>query len=289
MVDIDKSLKRKWDHGVDWNNLLPPSRPSIYHLKVIRKELEAKDNNLPVAVLGSTPEFRDLLAGLGFKKVFVFDKSLLFHERANKLRCYSNEETLIQGDWLQTISTFPKTFVAILSDLTSGNVPYDKQENFYRDISSALISNGSFIDKVLTNEAEFSVLDDLDEKYKSMPYNLETLNFFSCEYFFGSELVKQFKLTDVSKFYEILDKRFTHPVLRKFLQNTLSITPKNGIWYYGDSWLNFKKRYFRYLTLARSYPEPIGNPYHKRMRTLVTNRKEKVNTQPTGGINGDKE
>lgn len=271
-ADTKEILKRKWDKGVDWNNLLPPSRPSNYHINVIRKHLATIDKNHPVAVLGSTPEFRDLYASLGFKNIFILDHSVIFNRRANELRCYSNKETLIVGEWLDTLKQHTG-FAAILSDLTSGNIPYKDQEVFYQGISLSLRPDGFFIDKVLTNEAEFVPLDELDKKYAQLPYNLETLNYFSCEYFFCSELTKQFGMTDVNKFYAILDKRFKHPVLRKFLQNTLRITPRGGLWFYGKPWDHIRQNYFRNLKLIKSHLEPYGSPYYKRMRIIITSPK----------------
>jgi hypothetical protein len=271
-MPVDKVMKQKWDQGVDWENLLPPSRPSPYHLSIVREALSSLPRHLPVAVLGSTPEFRDLYASLGFERIFILDHSLAFYNRVKPLRCFENDETLVLGDWLLTLRKHPKMFISILSDLTSGNIPYSDRAWFYQSIAEALMPEGIFIDKLLTYETPFISLDTLDEKYRNLPYNLLTLNYFSCEYFFCSELVEVNCITDVDKFYIILDHRFSHPVLKKFLQGSLSITPSGGIWYYGVPWEQLKPEYYRHLRRIAFFKEEPGSPYYERLKVLISQK-----------------
>ena len=51
-----------WDRMTSWELVLPPSRPSQQHLDWFRKHLGELQQDDPIAILGSTPELRDLLA-----------------------------------------------------------------------------------------------------------------------------------------------------------------------------------------------------------------------------------
>ena len=50
-----------------WEYVLPPSRPTVYELQRIESTVSLFDKKKPVAVLGSTIEFRTLLNRLGFQ------------------------------------------------------------------------------------------------------------------------------------------------------------------------------------------------------------------------------
>src|ERR671924_512788 len=91
-----------WDSMINWNFVLPPSRPSKWQLDWISSHVKNIDLSSPVAVLGSTPEFRDHLYELGFTSIFVFDKNLSFYQRMSKARIYQNDENFVHGDWLDT-------------------------------------------------------------------------------------------------------------------------------------------------------------------------------------------
>src|SRR5438552_17781697 len=109
-----------WSHIRTWWLVLPPSRPAAWQLARVRKEIRDVDRSAPVGVLGSTPEFRDLLHELGFTNVLVFERNLHFHREVSKLRVYQNPETLVEGDWLETLGDKRGELSLILSDLTSG-------------------------------------------------------------------------------------------------------------------------------------------------------------------------
>ena len=133
-----------------WELVLPPSRPSQQHLDWFRKhagELRADD---PIAILGSTPELRDLLALLGFRDVYVLERNAAFLARMNGLRVRPSTETVLYGDWMQTLPGYSGRFAAVLSDLTSGNVPYKQRREFYSLIAESLRPGGMFCDKLLS-------------------------------------------------------------------------------------------------------------------------------------------
>ena len=258
---------------VDWSNVLPPSRPAYWQLEVARQLLHTCDRRTPVAVLGSTPEFRDLLAEMGFKSIYVFEKNLTFHRTIDRLRCYKNREQTVWGDWLRTLSDYHNTFCAILSDLTSGNLPYNERETLYRLVSHALRPGAAFVDKVLTHPIPHDKLVTLEQDFITLPVNLDTINRFSCKFFFCSELLETNLTVDTSLFYGILRRRFSHPRLRTLLKNAPIVTPSGGLWWYGAPWSKLKLSYFSHLRMLKRIDNSAGSPYAGRCRLYLSVRR----------------
>jgi hypothetical protein len=255
-----------WGKISNWRLVLPPSRPAAWQLALLRKALDRLDRGRPVAVLGSTPEFRDLFAEMGFKKVYVFEKRPSFFRQMNELRCYQSAEHLIRGDWLQTLTNYKSAFGAILSDLTSGNIPYEHRDHFYGAIAKALGSNGIFIDKILTHPFPHEKLKDLESEFISLPANLDTFNRFSCKFLFCSELLDRKSEVDSSLFFSILSERFSNAKLIALLNGAKLITPPQCRWWYGVRWPRLRATYFSHLKIKSIFPDVADSPYAGRVR-----------------------
>jgi len=169
-----------WSSESDWDLVLPPSRPNEYQLDIIRKIVsERKSDDLKVAILGCTPEFRDLLCELGVEHIYLFDKSVDFYQKMSTYRIFDNAEIFVQGNWLDTLPNFFRFFDFVLSDLTAGNVDYSNRKKFHELIENVLSPRGVFIDKNLTNEKGLITIADIAHKYEQLPVNLSTVNDFS--------------------------------------------------------------------------------------------------------------
>ena len=68
-----------WDQMLQWEIVLPPSRPTEEELKRIVNVINDFNKNLPVAILGSTPEFRDILFSLGCITSIKNNNSIYFY------------------------------------------------------------------------------------------------------------------------------------------------------------------------------------------------------------------
>ena len=103
---------------------------------------------------------------MGFKKGYVFEKNISFHNSLNSWKIYPNDnEIIIEGDWIETIPQYCSFFNFCLSDLTMGNISYDNRKTFYSSISNSLKFGGIFLDKVLTNEIPLITIDQIYNKY----------------------------------------------------------------------------------------------------------------------------
>lgn len=261
-----------WANIQHWNLVLPPSRPSAWQLNRIRDLVHNMDLASPVAVLGSTPEFRDLLHECGFRNIFVLDKSSEFYNTMSEMRIYRNQENLVLGDWLDTLSQHRAMFSLILSDLTSGNIAYERRSEFYNAITEALNIGGVFADKILTHPGPNIRLKDLFDKYSKLPLNLLQANYFSCEVLFCSELLDKKKLVDTTFFYSTLQEITNHPRLLAFIEYAKLITPPNCIWYYGRKWYELRQSYCPRLSIVRTEDDDATSPYFGRLKFIWLQR-----------------
>ena len=256
----------KWNLMTNWNYVLPPSRPSDKQLHDIALHCSDINKNSNVAVLGSTMEFRDLLFELGFENIFVFERNKDFFDFTSQSRIYNNKENLVLGNWLHTIQNHKNYFSLILSDLTSGNIHYDKRNDFYLSIESALMPDGFFCDKVLTHSNKFLSYKELLKKYETKSLNWQNINCFNCELLFLSDLLKLNMVVDTAKFYEILETETTSKRINKFIAYTRLITPSNFIWHYGKSWEELKTNYCNNLLLISEKEDESNSPYFNNLK-----------------------
>ena len=267
-----------WDQMESWELVLPPSRPSLQHLDWFRRHVSELRVEDPIAVLGSTPELRDMVASLGFRDVYVLERNMTFLERMNRLRVRmtTGSETVLEGDWMQTLPNYVGAFAAVLSDLTSGNVPYPQQREFYSLVAASLRPGGMFCDKLLSHPIPHERLDLLLDKYERAPLNLDTLNRFNCEVFFCSELLTKFGRVDTNRFYEYLCDLQLGPTVRAILDRLPSITPKGMTWDYGKPWRLVQEVFDPRLYCSDDHLEKGESPYANRLRCLRWDRRRLI-------------
>jgi hypothetical protein len=254
---------------MQWDLVLPPSRPSEPQLDVIWSLLRNSDKDQPAVILGSTPEFRDLLCEAGFTKVLVLDKNRRSYEQMSSVRVYNNQEEFILGDWLETLRTLKGKISLILSDLTSGNLPYAVRPDFYESVSESLSSGGLFIDRVLTHPGANIPVAELVEKYAHLPLNLLQVNYFNCEMLFCSELLDDHQIVDTSSFYASLENGVSNQRVLAFVASCKRVTPSGGIWYYGVKWRDLEGNYCPKLRVLDIHDEEPTSPYYGRAKMFA--------------------
>ncbi len=255
-----------WDLMNNWDLVIPPSRPSPKQLDLLVTLVSKIDNRKNVAVLGSTIEYRDILYELNFENIFVFDRNEQFYSLISKSRIYQNKEIFVKGDWLETLEKYNNYFSLIVSDLTSGNIPYDVRSKFYSDIERALIKSGFFFDKILTHNNIFLNVDSLIKKYEKLPVNWITVNYFSCELLFCSELLKENEIVESESFYKKLESKVTNSRILKFIDQSKIITPPGFTWYYGKNWSELTKNYCSQLNKIYEEEDEVQSPYYSYLK-----------------------
>ena len=255
-----------WDLMHHWHLVLPPSRPSANQLDWIRAAIAEVERDRPVAVLGSTPEFRDLLSECGFTRIYVLEKNVSFYEAMSNARIYRNPETVVTGDWLDTLPSVKQTFGVILSDLTSGNIEYEQRARFYDGIAASLARAGLFLDKVLTHGRDLLTVEGLIDKYSHLPLNLLYVNHFSSEMLFCSELLRPGQVVDSSRFYSDLNDLVRHDRVRAFVEQAKYITPPGCVWWYGREWSELDREYGAGMVRQAITEDETDGPYRGRVK-----------------------
>ena len=208
-----------------------------------------------------------------FQRVHVFDKHESVYQQMTRMTCYPGTERFVHGDWLDTIPQYRSAFALILSDLTSGNVPYDQRPDFYSSVSKSLQVGGLFVDKVLTLEGSRRTIAELKKKYDDLPVNLLHINRFSCEFLFCSELLDIKQVVDTTLFYTILERELCSHRLLKFLAESPKITPYDCIWFYGKGWDQISEHYFHTLEAVQAYEDEGASPYYGNLKLFFSRRK----------------
>lgn len=263
-----------WGNITSWELVSAPSRPDIWQLETIREILKDVPISADIAVLGSTIEFRNLLAELNYNNIFVFERNQCFYKYISRYKSFDYKETLVLGNWLDTLFDYSDRFAVILSDLTSGNVSYSSRNQFYHGISGALLKRGYFIDRILTKACPLIPIQNLIKKYSDLIVTNETVNSFNCEVMFCSTLLdNDDEIVDTSTFYDFL-LSLQIPRISEFVRACYSITPRECVWWYSKSWSQEQKVYETYLRILKSYDEPQTSEYANRCKLLVSCRKE---------------
>lgn len=253
----------------NWEYVLPPSRPSVSELERIRALLVREDKDIPVAILGSTIEFRNLLHEMNFRNIYIFEKNPDFYKWTNSWIIDGLEnENIVCGDWLDTIKGYKDAFAIVLSDLTMGNIDYIYRKDFYTAIYNSIHPSGLFVDKVLTHCIPHIPIDFLEKQYQQMPLNLESVNRFSCEVLFCSDLLNN-NIVDTTTFYDILRKRFKSPLLLKYVEKCHLITPEGCVWYYGKAWDELREDYAQSYKKSYFFEDHPGSPYYGRLKQFI--------------------
>jgi hypothetical protein len=270
----------KWSSlAQKWLYYLPPGRPSTIDLTRIKILVDkyVKVEEPKALVLGSTPEYRDLLHRLGFQ-VTVVDRNFDMVTAMQKLRMYNNKENVVIDDWLSYLPNHKREYSLILGDLIQGNLPYKKQEDLYMSIAGALNSDGLLIERVLTFRSDSPIYssEQLVLEFANSPINLATLNNMMFKLFFVSDLVYEWKLVDVNRIYKFLhEKAKDLPGLEKYIPFLEEYIFGDGIvWYYGVEWDTIKKYYFKHLDPVEEVPD-LETAYAKFVYIIATRSKQR--------------
>lgn len=263
-----------WSKYKSWQLVTPPSRPANWQLNICRHILLNKPKSSKIAVLGSTIEYRDLLAELGFNRVYIFERNEEFYHYITPFAKNELHECLILGNWLDTLKTFVDYFDAILSDLTSGNISYNCRDTFYSGINNSLTTTGMYIDRLLTKSQPFVDLSILLEKYASLPVTNASVNSFNCEVLFCSTLLDNEKhVVDTDRFYDYL-LGLNIPRISEFVMACYEITPRDCIWWYNQNWKVEKQQYSKFFDVVDVFDEPDDSEYYGRVKFFISKRRK---------------
>jgi SAM-dependent methyltransferase len=215
-----------------------------------------------VAVLGSTPEYLDLVTQWGAREIYCLEASSAFHAAMEPLRRYPGSETVVEGDWLETLPSWRGVFDLILSDFTLGNVEYDEQPRLLSLIADSLTPDGRLIDRILTYRRPCYRYRDLARRFRSRPANLVTLNDFNAMWLFCGERVHAEQVVDASATYSWAARNYPQAEIGWLVDNCARLSPRGSRWYYGKEWGVISRWYRQHLDIIAETPEPRLSAYY---------------------------
>lgn len=163
--------ERQWTKSVasQWGLFIPPARPSISELAVIEQHLlrrKKDNNNLRVAILGSTPEYRDVCQRYGiFYRCIDYAKANFATLR--QYMCHKDtDECLLQSDWRDM--NFTDSFDIFLGDLATTVTPVRDHAGMFVQIAAHLSTGGEVLLKVVLREYDTRLShDEIFTRYRS--------------------------------------------------------------------------------------------------------------------------
>jgi hypothetical protein len=271
-----------WDDIRTWELVLPPNRPGAQTLRTVRRALRTMTPIRQAAVLGSTPEYVDLLHEVGVPEVTILERSRSFSTSMRAFRRFTATEETIIGDWRSSLADNAGRFDVVLSDFTLGNLPYEAHADFFRLVAASLSTRGRFIDRVLTYRQQCHDYPQLVRRFRSKPANLVSLNDFNAAWLFCGERVERLGVVDTAATYDWSMQQYGGSGVGWFISNCARISPRGMTWNYGKPWREIRKLYEHHLQLRFEWPEPAGSAYHgwafvresqRRSRASLTNGK----------------
>jgi hypothetical protein len=220
-----------WRSFSTWHAVLPPNRPWQQNVDSIRALLE-RGSIHEAAILGATPEFRDLMTEFPTTHTTLYERDNSFLEISTANCLSAPAQSITWGDWRETLPTAVESADLILSDFTTGNIPYEDRGTFFRSLAEMLRPGGILIDRILI-PTRFNTPEDLCQKYDQRVYNLQTLNDFNADAVFLNRRTLLDGIVDVDSCYEELDSSRSQRVRRLASRNRL-VTPAGQTWYYGS-------------------------------------------------------
>ncbi len=173
--------KQQWTQSIagQWHLFLPPTRPSLSELVVIEKYLvsllKKKGARARVAILGSTPEYRDLCQSYGAPYWCIDYSEENFIGLAQYMRHKETTDHLLVADWRDM--AFEDSFDLFLGDLATTVVPVSDHEKIFKNIKGHLLKGGKALLKTPLRESNDSL--SYEHIFRSYRKNLLHLNPFA--------------------------------------------------------------------------------------------------------------
>jgi len=278
----------KWDAQTSWPYTLPPGRPSLFHIQQFYQSIVSRfppstRAGLHAAVLGSTPELRSLLFELGIEHITVIDHSALFYQRMSALPVTrSPSERFVNSDWVDALQRRPGHFDVIVSDLTSGNLPFNRRSVFYAAVARSLRNDGIFVDKLLTYPVRRLQIAALEHRFCHAPENLQSLSDFCNIAFFLVEYWPNHCIVCPDTIRSHLRERFASlPRLLWFVDHSRMLVPPKGRWFYGLRWSKERRLLSASLKIRQVTPEERCSPFFRYLKILVSSARSR---STVGGI-----
>jgi hypothetical protein len=165
--------KTTWDPKLAevYRKMPPPGPPSKSELKVYErfvKDINKKNKQARVLILGSTPGLRDLCVKYKSKYTCVdyHSDNYKISKKAMKYRQKDKYGSLVVGDWRKI--KLPNTFDLVLGDIASGVTPYKDWDKLWFNISESMKEDALLVHRTwMRQKGHFKNLESYLKNYHS--------------------------------------------------------------------------------------------------------------------------
>jgi len=143
-------VEKQWDNPLaeNWKNQVPPARPSpaecVVFKRFLDEKIRQKGNQTKVLILGSTPEFRDLINN-AWLTAHCVDYSKENYEAFALLKKMDGVEQFYQQDW--TAMRLPEKFDLIFAEAALNAISKADAQNVCKSVKEHCAPEGLFIVK----------------------------------------------------------------------------------------------------------------------------------------------
>ncbi|MBU4369682.1 hypothetical protein KKG58_02865, partial [Patescibacteria group bacterium] len=158
-----------------WKNLLPPVRPSVEELKIYNKYIKnvLKNNSKArILILGSTPEFRDLILKYKSTPICLDINSVVFKALKTLVK-RKGKEIFICSDWLKLKDK--NKFDLIIGHEVFNMIPINKYSFLTQAIAENLKTDGLYIHTMILRASHSQKVLPLTcfKRYRRLPERIK--------------------------------------------------------------------------------------------------------------------
>jgi len=222
---FEQQMKQSWsDIAEKWKQYDYPAKPSSEEIRFFKSKIKdlfgrKKEKNIRALVLGSTPEFRDLLAKCEIDTVLMDNNLNSVKAMTLLMKKKAFREEVVIGDWLKM--SFPKnSFDLVLSDSAQNNIKFKDFNKFFDNIFQILKPNGYYFFSAVHIEGNQQIsFRQYIKKYQDNPKYFKNFRNFAFEFMklgrdknFYDSKTKIFDFTKVDrKIKELVKKKKISP------------------------------------------------------------------------------
>ncbi|MDP1833474.1 MAG: class I SAM-dependent methyltransferase [Candidatus Moranbacteria bacterium] len=183
MASIQRTrMRENWKElAKAWAKFMPPGKPSVGEIAFFEQEIKNKleNNKTPCAlILGSTPEFRDLLAKYGINTTIVDINPDSVRAMTSLMALKNEKEKVVISDWLN-MPIKDGTFDFVMSDSAQDNIKFSEFEAFFEKIARVLKPGGEwFFGAINVHRDDVISFKEYVDSYKNNPGKFNDFRYF---------------------------------------------------------------------------------------------------------------
>jgi cyclopropane fatty-acyl-phospholipid synthase-like methyltransferase len=148
---MNQDNNNDWNIAKKWQHYTEPARPSHSECQIVKNTIGP---GMTVLLLGSTPEYRDILIEKDCSVLIVDNNKDNYHAMTMLMTRSPTQENFICESWLD-IDWMAQKFDVILGDHVINLLPKEQWPHFLQSLKKLLNPNGKLIQRVITKPESY--------------------------------------------------------------------------------------------------------------------------------------